>query len=118
AVHPPGERLERLLRRLELARRDREQAVDWHRKTFVELQLLLELVASEPKRCTRTRSDLRFQVFQVRTDGLGGFGLRVGEIAEQMQVVDAGEGARQISLYELQRSAHRLDTDLDEDTWG
>ena len=42
-------------------------------------------------------------------------GLRVGEIAEQMEIVDAGEGARQILVDELQRAAHRLDADLDVD---
>ena len=48
-------------------------------------------------------------------DRLRRFGLRVGEIAEQMQIVHARERARQIVFDELQRAAHRLDADLDED---
>ena len=48
-------------------------------------------------------------------DRLRRFGLRVGEIAEQVQVVDVGERARQVVVDELQRAAHRLDADLDED---
>ena len=35
-----------------------------------------------------------------------------------MQVVDAGEGAGQVGLDELQRPAHRLEADLDEDARG
>ena len=48
-------------------------------------------------------------------DGLRRLGLGVGEIAEQMKVVDAGERAGQVFVDELQRPAHRLDADLDVD---
>ena len=82
---------------------------------FFEPQLLLELVAAEPERGARLRRELGFEVLDVGADGLRRFGLRVGEIAEQVQIVDVGERARQIVVDELQRAAHRLDADLDED---
>src|SRR5262245_63934505 len=42
------------------------------------------------------------------------FRLRVGEIGEQVHVVDARERARQIVVDELLRAAEGLDADLDE----
>ena len=115
AVHASGDRAERLLRRLQLARRDREQPVHGHRQPLFELQLPFEPVASQPERGARARRDLRLEVLQVGANRLRGLGLRVGEIAEQVQVVHAREGARQLVLDERQRAAHRLDADLDED---
>ena len=100
---------------MQLARRDREQAIDRQRDAFVEPQLLLELVAPEPERGARLRRDLGFEILDVGADRLRRLGLRVGEIAEQVQIVDVGERARQIVVDELQRAAHRLDADLDED---
>ena len=58
---------------------------------FVELQLLLELVAAEPERRAGARRHVVLEVLDVRADGLRRFGLRVGEIAEQVQIVDARE---------------------------
>src|SRR5262249_38557661 len=97
------------------ARGDREQAIDRKRQPLLETQLLLELVAAEAKRRARLRRDVGLEILDVAADRLRGLGLRVGEIAEQVQVVDVAERARQIVLDELQRSAHRLDADLDED---
>ena len=99
----------------QLARRDRQQPIGAERDAFFELQLLLELVAAEAERGARLRRELGFEVLDVGADGLRRFGLRVGEIAEQVQVVDVGERARQISSMNLQRAAQRLDADLDED---
>ena len=45
-------------------------------------------------------------------DRLGG---GIGQIAEQVHVVERGERARQILLDEVERAAERLETDLDED---
>ena len=111
----PATRLERLLRRLQLARGDRQQPIDRQRQPFVEPELLLELVAARAGTTRAPRRQLGFEVLDVRADRLRRFGLRVGEIAEQVQVVDARERARQIVVDELQRAAHRLDADLDED---
>ena len=56
---------------------------------FVEPDLLLELVAPEPERRAGLRRELGFEVLDVGADRLRRFGLRVGQIAEQVQVVDA-----------------------------
>ena len=69
----------------------------------------------EPERRARLRRDLGFEILDVGADRLRRLDLRVGEVAEQMQIVDVGERARQILVDELQRAAHRLDADLDED---
>ena len=115
AVHASCERLERLLRGLQLARRDRQQAIDRHRQPFLQPELLLELVLAQPERGARFRRQLGFEVLHVRPDGLRRFGLCIGEVAEQMQVVNIFEGARQLFLDELERPAHRFDADLDVD---
>ena len=51
----------------------------------------------------------------VRRDRLARLGLRVGELAEQVQVVDLRQRARQIVVDERECPAHCLDADLDED---
>ena len=84
-----GQRSERFLRRLQLARRDREQPVDRQRDAFFEPQLLLELLAAEAERRARLRRELGLEILDVGADRLRRLGLRVGEIAEQVQVVDA-----------------------------
>ena len=84
---------------------------------FVELQLLLELSRPRRNERARLRRHFGFEVLDVRADRLRGFGLRVGQIAEQMQVVDARKRPRQLLVDELQRAAHRFDADLDEDAW-
>ena len=81
-----------------------EQAVDRQRDAFLEPQLLLELVAARGgTRRARLRRDLGFEILDVGADRLRRLGLRVGEIAEQVQIVDVGERARQILVDELQR---------------
>ncbi len=49
AVEAARQRPECLLRRLQLALGDREQALDGNADSFLELQLLLELLAAEPE---------------------------------------------------------------------
>ena len=115
AVHPARERAEGLLGRLQLARRDRQQPIDRHRQPFLEPQLLLEVVAAQAKRRTGPGRDLGFEVLHVRRDGVRRLGLGIGQVAEQMEIVDVGEGARQLLVDELQGAAHRLDADLDVD---
>jgi hypothetical protein len=50
AVHAAREALERFLRGLEFARGDGQQTVDRYVQTFFQTELLLELVAAQPKR--------------------------------------------------------------------
>jgi len=76
---------------------------------------LLEAFAPEAERRARSRRNLVLQELDVRRDGVRRFRLRVGEIAEEMQIVHVTERAGQIFFDELQRAAHRLDADLDED---
>ena len=82
---------------------------------LLEAELLFELVATETKRPPRFRSDFGLEFVDIRAHSLTRFGLRVGEFAKQMQVVDIRERARQIVVDERQRTAHRLDAHLDED---
>ena len=56
-----------------------------------------------------------FEIVHVRPDRLARLGLRVGELAEQVQIVDLRQRARQVVVDERERSAHRLEADLDED---
>ena len=51
------------------------------------------------------------------SDRLARFGLCVGKLAEQVQVVDIGQRTRQVVVDERERSAHRLDAHFDEDAW-
>ena len=97
--------------------RDGEQAIDRHRQPFFQAELLLESVVSEAEGGARFRRDFVLEVLDVGSDRLRGFGLRVGEVAEQVKIVDVLERSRQLVLDELQRAAHRLDADLDEDAW-
>ena len=115
AVHASGERLEQLLRGVQLPGGDRQQTFDRHREAFVELYLLFESIAPEPERGAGPRRDVVLEIFDIGADGLRRLGLRVGEIAQEVQIVNVGEGARQIVVDELEGALHRLDADLDED---
>ena len=84
---------------------------------FFELELLLELLAPQPERSAGLRADLVLEVVHVGSDRLARLGLCVGELAEQVQVVDVGQRARQVVVDERERSAHRFDAHLDEDAW-
>ena len=89
AVHASGQRLEQLLRGVQLPGGDRQQTFDRHRQSFVELHLLFEPVASEPERRARFWCDVVLEIADVGAHGLRRLGLRVGEIAQQVQIVDA-----------------------------
>ena len=95
--------------------RDGQQPVDGHRQTFIQLDLALEAVEPHAKRGPSFRRDLVLEVLDVRRDGLRGFGLSIGEVAEQVHIVEAGEGAGQVVIDERQGPAHRFDANLDED---
>ena len=114
AVHPAGDRLERLLRGFQLAGRDRQQTVDRQRESLLEPHLLLEPLAPEPERRPRARRHVGLEGFDVGADRVRGFGLSVREIGEQVHVVDARERARQIVVDEFLRAAEGLDADFDE----
>ena len=75
----------------ELARRDREQAIDRQRDAFFEPQLLLEAIAPEPERALGLRADVVLEIVDVGADRLHRFAARIGEIAEQVHVVDVRE---------------------------
>src|SRR5204862_7347747 len=94
AIQSTRDRAKRLLRRLQLAIGDVEQAVDRRRDPLFELQFLLELLASKTERGARARRDVVLEVVEVSAERLRRFGLRVGEIAEQMEIVNARKGAR------------------------
>ena len=86
AVDPRRNAAELLLGLLQLARRDRQQAIGVERDALVEAQLLLEPLAAEPERSLAARRQIALEIFDVGADRGGGFGRRVREIAEQMQI--------------------------------
>jgi hypothetical protein len=113
AIHLAGQALERFLSRLRLAVA-MSGAIDGHGEPFVEPELLLELVATQAERAAGPGRHFRFEVANVRAERVRGLRLGVCEIAEEVQIVDARERARQIVLDELQDAAQGLDADLDE----
>ena len=115
AVHPTGQRSERLLRLLQLARGDGQQSIDGQGESFFEPDLLLELVAAEPEGRARAGRHVGFEKLNIRRHRFGGLHLPVGQIPEQMQIIDARKGPGQVLLDELQRPAHRLEPHLHED---
>ena len=88
AVQAAGDAAELLLDLAQLAQRDRQQAVRAQRDAFLELQLLLELLATEPERGLGARREIGLEVLDVRLDGGGGLRRRVGEVAEDVQIVE------------------------------
>ena len=115
AVDARGDAAELLLRVPQLAHRDREQPVGAERDALVEPELLLELLPPEPERALAARREVALEIVDVAADRGGRLGRRVGEIAEQVQIVEIAERARQILVDEPQRAAHALEADLDED---
>ena len=94
--------------------RDRQQAIDVDGDALVELKLLLEALAAEPEGTTRARR----QLLEMRDRGgnrLGRFGRGVGEVAEDVQVVERGERPRQIGFDEPLGAAQAFESDFDED---
>ena len=89
-VEPRRGAAELVLRRVELARGDGQQPLVIERNAFVELELLLQALAPETKRSAGARRDLLFEILDdVRADRPRRLGGRVGEIAEDVQIVQA-----------------------------
>src|SRR3954463_5983198 len=80
------------------------------------MQLLLQPLAPEPERPSRAGRQLSLEVGDIRADGVRRFRRGVGEIAEDVQVVQRAERARQILFDEAQRAAQALEADLDENS--
>jgi len=113
AVQPRGHAAECLLRLLQLAGGDGEKPVGAERDAFVQLQLLLELLAAEAEGAFAARGEIALQIVDVACDRARRFGRGVSEIPEQMQVAQVAEGAGQIFVDEAQCAAHALETHLD-----
>ena len=115
AVHPRRDAAEFVLRRLQLARGDRQQAIGAEREALVEGELLLEPLAAEAERAFGARREVGLEELDVGRDRRRGLGRRVGEIAEQVQVAQVGKRPRQIVVDEAERAAKAFQPDLDED---
>ena len=115
AVDPRRDAAEFLLRLLQLARRDRQQAIGAEREPFVEGELLLEPLAAEAERALAARREVGLEKLDVGRDRGRRLGRRVGEIAEQVQIAQVGKRPRQIVVDEAERAAKALEPDLDED---
>src|SRR5439155_13456581 len=115
AIHPPCKRFKGLLRFLELASGDGEQTIEGYRQPLFKLQLLLELFASESERRARAWRRFLLEILQVQTDRVRRLGLSIGEVAKQVHVIHISKSPRELFVNELERPAHGLDADLDED---
>ena len=109
---PRRDAAELLLRRPQLAPGNRQQLVHAERQPFLELQLPLELLAAQAERGAGARREVGLEVADVALQRVGRLGRRVGQVAEQVQVVHAREGARQVVLDEPEDAAQRLEADL------
>src|SRR5688572_17336333 len=94
AVELARERSEFLLRRLELPLRDGEETVGVHRDTFVECELPLEEIAPEAERGARFGRRVFLEKLDVARNRVCRFGGRIGQIAEQVHVVERRKCAR------------------------
>ena len=95
--------------------RDCQQPVGVERDALVEPQLAVRTAAAEPEGAAGPGRQVRFQIFDVALDGLRRLGGRVGQVAQQVEVVEGGKRLRQIRFDELERAAERLQADLHED---
>jgi hypothetical protein len=93
AVELARELPELVLRRLELAQRDIEQAVGVDRDALVERQLALELLLAKAERRSGLWRHLFFEILDVARDGVRGLGRGIGEVAEQVHVVEGRKRA-------------------------
>ena len=115
AVEATGHRAKLLLHVVELPERDGQQAIGAERDAFLVTELLLEVVATEAERRLRARREIRLQIVHIALDRGGRFGRRVREVAEDVEVVERRERARQIRFDELERAPPRLEANLHED---
>jgi hypothetical protein len=99
---------------VQLALRDRQQAVGAERDAFVELQLLLQPLAPEPEGAARAGREVLFEIREVARDRARRLGRGVIEIHQHEGIVERAEGAGQILLDEAERAAQALEADLHE----
>src|SRR5206468_4231075 len=85
---------------------------------FFELQLLFELVAPETERGFRPRREIAFQVIDISLDGGRSFSRCIRKVAQDVEIVERGESARQVNVDELEDAAPTLESHLDEDAWA
>jgi hypothetical protein len=91
---------------VQLAQADREQPVGAQGNAFVEFELLLEALATEPERRPWPAAQrFGFEVADVGRHEGRRFGSGVGQVSEDVEIVERREGLRQVLLDE--RSAHR-----------
>ena len=115
AVQAGRDLLEPLLRRAELTLRDPEQPVRRRVDPFLEAQLPGEPVRTEPERGPAARRNGVAQVGDVLLQGIDGHRGGVGQIPQQVHVVEVAERLREIALDERQDAAERLDADAGEE---
>jgi hypothetical protein len=103
---------------VQLAQRDREQPIGREGDALFELQLRSNLLAAEPERRLGPRRQVGLQIVDVGGDGRHGLGGRVGEVAQDVQVVERRERAREVRLDEREHAPPGLEAHLDEDARG
>src|SRR5262245_7038662 len=116
AIQSAGDDAELLLHGGELPHRNGEKSISIEGDALVQLQFLLEPLPAEPERRLRTWRQVALEIVDIRLDRGRGFGRCVGEIAEDVEVIESGERPRQVVLDELEGAAPRLESDFDEDT--
>ena len=114
AVHATGNRSKLLLRFAQLAQRDGEQPIGAERNAFIELQFAFEILAAQAERRLGPRGKICLQILDVVLDGMRRLGRRVGQISEDVKVVEARKGAREIGFDELEDAPPGFEADLDE----
>jgi len=82
---------------------------------LLQPQLLLELLTAKPEGPLAARRHVRVQMVDVPLERRDRFDRCIGEVPEDVVVVEPAEGARQIVVDEPQRAPQALEPDLDED---
>ena len=115
AVHSARNASELLLGLTELAQRDGQQAVGSEGDPLVQLQFLLELLAPEPERSAGLGGLLPFQVVDVALNRRCGFRGGIGQITEQVEIIDGAERPREVAFDEREGTLQRFNADFHED---
>ena len=76
---------------------------------------LFEALAAQPERRLGSRGEIGLQVLDVLGDGRRRVGGGVGQISQDVEIVEPGERPRQILLDERKHPAPGLEGRLDED---
>jgi hypothetical protein len=114
AVQAARHLAELLLHLVQLAQRDRQQPIGAERDPLIEFQLLLEALATEPERRLGARREVGLEIPDVRRDGSGRLGGGVGQIAQDVEVVERRKRLGQILLDERENPSPALEPGLDE----